>query len=483
MPSGVVAPDGWREPCVQISYLLYISLIIVLWGGLTLGALGSLYLVMALVGQMLYRGNTSIQEQHTRRWQLGFLGVYSSVVLVGMLWVSLQWIIYMGLGACVLFAIMIMLPTRDPIQFLWRREKSVRVHSVSTLRLLGLMGLGSSLLALALTLLTTGGDLVATTDAARHSMPLTIILGRSFAWLMPMALLMTLIVSGLIWFTNPAHPVRPRMFASGQLAAMLIRPLQQLSRKRGWKMATEPRLSLPADVITRLVPRDQSDATEFDPVWPLKISLEDLESGPVFERLERRHELQCRRRLLKGLRKLVWLANQESGDSEGYWFAPHLWCQLGLFREETRPSEDDDEADIVMPRITGPSYATLYDPATRHHAYTVLRALQIDLIFIEQGIKYRQIKSVMKTLFDLYDRHAGQRRAEDITFRGLVKMRVILHDFEFDQPFESSHYPEPDYNVLARARVMHIFKDRGDDEANMRLPADSSRDPVPLGMG
>jgi len=48
-----------------------------------------------------------------------------------------------------------------------------------------------------------------------------------------------------------------------------------------------------------------------------------------------------------------------------------------------------------------------------------------------------------------------------------------------DQPLEDSRYPEPDYDDLGRARVLHVFRDRGGDEDEAFVPDDRGSRPAP----
>ena len=53
---------------------------------------------------------------------------------------------------------------------------------------------------------------------------------------------------------------------------------------------------------------------------------------------------------------------------------------------------------------------------------------------------------------------------------GLPGIRAVLHDYVIDEPLRSSRYPEPDYEDLGRARILHVFKDRGEDEEQVVRP-------------
>jgi hypothetical protein len=83
-------------------------------------------------------------------------------------------------------------------------------------------------------------------------------------------------------------------------------------------------------------------------------------------------------------------------------------------------------------------------------------------------------------MFEIYDKHSGRKPAEDVHFVGLPGTRVMIHDFQLDEPFKSETYPEPKYDYLGRARILHVFRDRNEDEELIEPPADFSRRPTSL---
>ena len=103
-----------------------------------------------------------------------------------------------------------------------------------------------------------------------------------------------------------------------------------------------------------------------------------------------------------------------------------------------------------------------------------------NVIFVEDGVKFRNMKRVFKKLFEFFDKSRGQKRMEEIHFLGLPKVRAMIHDLELDMPFESNRYPEPKYELIGRARVLHIFRDRGDQEDLIQVPWDFSWLPAPM---
>ena len=114
--------------------------------------------------------------------------------------------------------------------------------------------------------------------------------------------------------------------------------------------------------------------------------------------------------------------------------------------------------------------------------FEVLRGVQIDLLFIEDGVNFKRVRRVLRALFEVYDVHAGRRRAEEIDFQGLPGTKVLIHDYQFDEPFHANGYPEPKYELLARARILHVFRDRGEQDEPIESPFDQGRRPAPVGF-
>ena len=134
----------------------------------------------------------------------------------------------------------------------------------------------------------------------------------------------------------------------------------------------------------------------------------------------------------------------------------------------------------MLSGTVGPAFHRVMTRAARHHLYQLMRALEIDLVFVEDGVKFRRLIKVFRRMFEVYDKHDGRKPAEDIHFVGLPGTRVMIHDFQLDEPFKSETYPEPKYDYLGRARILHVFKDRNEQEDLIEPPFDITRTPVPM---
>ncbi len=149
----------------------------------------------------------------------------------------------------------------------------------------------------------------------------------------------------------------------------------------------------------------------------------------------------------------------------------------GLARDEM--DEERDDAAFLAPTI-GPPFHDVMHRHVRQYFYQLLRAMQVDLIFMEDGIDFRKLKKVLRVMFEIYDKSAGKKRAEEPQFQGLPSIKVLIHDFQLDEPFRSETYPEPRFEDLGRARILHIFRDRGEHEEFIEPPFDFSFSPAPL---
>jgi hypothetical protein len=196
----------------------------------------------------------------------------------------------------------------------------------------------------------------------------------------------------------------------------------------------------------------------------------------VLERIARRDVIQRRRLLLRGMQSILRsAASRKSDDGSGYWVAPQYWFTPGL----TRDASTHEHTEVLQ--VIPPLYHRVLPHPARRHFWEICKALEVDLIFLEDGVGFRGLRRVLRVLFEQFDIHGGQQKAQEIHFAGLPKIRVIFHNFELAKPWEKTGYPEPDYRELGRARILHIFRDRGDEEEEVTDPTDSDRLLSPVG--
>jgi hypothetical protein len=191
----------------------------------------------------------------------------------------------------------------------------------------------------------------------------------------------------------------------------------------------------------------------------------------------RRWEIRQRRNLMHGLKRLFkFAAGTRHAAGMGFWIAPQHWYIQGL----TRDSSDREHEESLIDRIIGPPFHRVIAPEARFHFGQVTQSLAVDLILVEDGISFRRFSRVIRVLFEIYDMHGGMQQAEDRHFLGLPGVKVMLHDFDLTSvpAWERSDYPEPEYDEVGRARILHIFKDRGEFEELAPVPEDWKGVPV-----
>jgi hypothetical protein len=462
-------PTGWRAVSFYTSYTLHVALLLSLWAVLMAVTIVGIFVPVAVLDRWLKRwlGDTD-------RRGAELTAVVGYAVLVS----AVAWVVPPAavLALCLLVAVgawAAYLPRGgDGAAILWRAAPDRPVCAVPLRRALAAVVGLTALIAFDVLLTACGGRLF---EAPRpdDAMPFTALLGTVAAWMMPGLLAVVLAKLYSAHSGDPARRTPPTLHVSGASPHDVTRAAA-VARRWGWYVTREARE--PGQVPIEVVTSAQSEATEFDPRWPLKVSLADLESAAVRERLDRRDEIKVRRQLFRGLQKLFKRASVFKGPAGGgFWLAPHWWFVEGVGRE------DADAAGEDAPPLVGPPYRRVLPPRARQHAHAVLRATQVDMIFVEDGVTFRNLERALRVLTELYDVHGGKRRAEELHFRGIPKVKVMLHEYEPGNPFRSDLYPEPKFDDLSRVRVLHIFRDRGGEEELMEPPFDYSSSPAPVG--
>jgi hypothetical protein len=464
-------PTGWRVIGTHTSYTLYLAFLMTLWFALLAVTFVGVFVPVAVLDKMLKRW---LGDTDRRGAELAAVVGYA--VLVS----AVAWVVPPAavLGLCLVVAFgawLVYLPQgSDGAAVLWRSGPDRPVYAVPVRRVIALVAFLAALLMFAVLLTACGGRLFGP-PRPDDAMPVTALFGAVAAWLVPM---LVAVVGLRLWGacrTDPARRTPPAAHVGGSDPAA-VRRVARAVRAWGWRVRTGPRRREVGQVGIEVVPREQSEATEFDPRWPLKVSPGDVEAGPVKERMARRDEIQVRRQLFRGLQKLYKRASAFKGPGGGgFWLAPHWWFVEGVGREDA----DED----ATPPLVGPPYSRAIPARARQHAHAVLRATQIDMIFVEDGVTFKNLDRVLRVITELYDVHGGKRKAEELHFRGLPKVKVMVHEYEPGNPFRSDLYPEPKFDDLSRVRVLHVFRDRGGHEELADPPFDYSWTPAPALTG
>jgi len=455
-------------------YLGYLIVMCLLWAGMLLGLLISFYLLVGLIHDEF---SSTVPVQRSIRGPL-FLALASILILVGQM-IPLWWSLVGCLLAWSVLSVVYMLPGRHDLCFLWRPRGSTRVRSVS-------LALGSFLffgffISISLNLvLTATGALIWRHPAAMPlmNMPVTATLGTALGWVQ-LAVLWVIVWNEIrVRFRSPARAAKRVLHIHGLVDRSTVRRIRQFLPRRVWRIDCGKKHPDPCAVAVTLVPLMESQAREFDPGWPLRLSVDDFSDPLVQERLQRRSDIQARRRLIDGIERIFKAARRRKyRNGHGFWLAPHRVLWNGLRRDEPEPEPIDGH--MVHDNV-GPPYHRVIPPLARHLAHKVFHSLAIDLIFVEDHVNVRQLKRVIRRIFELHDKQPG-RPAEELHFVGLNGTRVLIYEFQFDNPFESKTYPEPKFTALGRARILLVFRDRSESEELVEPPFDISRTPAPIG--
>jgi len=470
-----VFPNGWRTIGVHSLYVVYLAVLIALWASLLTCFCIGFFVPITLLDLCL---KSWLGETDRRGAIVAAVVGYAVLIALIACAVPASAILILCLVVAVVAGFVYLPRGHDGIAALWRARPNMPIYAVPLRRVMAASVGLVALLMFNILMMSCGGRLFGAAPEV-DAMPITSILGAMTAWAMPLLLA----VGGFYLFNahrhDPARRTKPILRIRGTPSAQDLRTATRLASRWGWIVRTGPARREDGDVTIELVPQERSEATDFDPRWPLKVSLADLELNDVRFRLERRDEIQLRRHFFRGLSKLFKRAAPFKGPSGGgLWFAPHWWFFEGLTREDSDSSADDPSSAKTI----GPPYHRVFLSRSRQHLHRVFRATQVDMVFIEDGVSPRKVDKVLRALMELYDVHGGKERADEMHFRGMPKIRVMIHDYEPGNPFESNSYYEPKFDDLSRVRVMHIFRDRGGHEEHIEPPADFSWTPAPVGM-
>lgn len=268
-----------------------------------------------------------------------------------------------------------------------------------------------------------------------------------------------------VW-RNPARAARARVVLLGASVDGL-EPLVDILRTSGFVVELGDDAYSSVSVPVRLGPSPGPGQGR----WALAATPEQLAQPDFHERLLRRSTIRRRRQFLHGLHDLWKQARRlPLTDVNGFWLAPHLWYVPMLFQdEEGRDAGQGERGVAYHPRI--PLEA-------RAEVRRVLRGAEIDLLFVERGITGRDLRHVFRALFEYDDLFGSQRRAEERHFVGIPGVRVLIHDHQLGKPLVDSGHVEPDYGVLACARILHVFRDEGGAEQDQLAPRDRQGIPI-----
>ncbi|MHC4778777.1 MAG: hypothetical protein ACYTFG_09405 [Planctomycetota bacterium] len=208
---------------------------------------------------------------------------------------------------------------------------------------------------------------------------------------------------------------------------------------------------------------------------PLRRDLEGTRPSETRFLLDHFDYVTKRRSFYRGLERLMKIsAGYDFISGGGFLLAPHHFFVEGLHRDD--PGGEEGEA-----RIVGPPFTSLWDRRTRQFLHEWLSALEVDIVYYEDAVKWHQLRSVLDQAFERYMKVPGGGPIQETHFRLLNGVRVFIEEMEPDRD-QASHegYQEPHFANLSRARVLMVFKDRGEEDEEARKGGPRIRVPAPL---
>lgn len=468
-------PHAQRDLLTHVSYSVYLLYAMLLWGSLLLGTLFFLFVPSALVHDRFVKYHGRRRGRPWRGEMLTLSGGFLTVALLATLvpsWVPLA--VMASLFATL--SIALLLPTRSRLVLIWRKPPFGIPHALqwSEFALLQLWIASSGVVLL---LVLARGDLI---GGGNHWVlgPLVVTpgLGFVFSWAALAGMLaFTYQIGTALWLRRQAERcprIRPVLFANGVADHGEKRRMQRALRASGFDVRFAPASPRAEDVKLHVYPAGSlPERRPFEEEqWPLPVSIESVALPGTLRRLARRDTIQKRRRIVRALKRLFKeAAAREFHRGEGYWVGLQHWFVSGLSRDRAEEGHHVEQ-DTFFDDTIGPPFRQLLDWPAREHFREVTRALHVDLIFVADKVGYPRLRRVLECLFEIHDIFGADQRAEEKHFVGLPGTRVILHDFVLDHPFRSKRFPEPDYEDIGRARILHVFRDTGGEEDPDRSP-------------
>jgi len=463
-------PTSLREATRSLSAAVWLLGLTGLWGALLAGTLIMFVVPVALLGDALENAGRGVRSN--RRWiEAGAVGLFLGIVLCGAAFAP-NWVPLVLIGATIAFACLLAVsPFCPELTILWRPKSGGpaagmpwTIFAVTNLLVFG--GLISGLF-----LLACGDRLV---GPGSEETAVTAFLGLVFGWTGSVSFLVLMASVPLSVhagnFRNPSRPNPARVLIEGASEPVQDK-LQAALEAVGLQLVRDPAERRSTDVSLRYAPDEPREPVRWQSRWPLTVGEDDFDSPELVERLSRRDQILRRRQLLKGLERVFKLAaRREYERGSGFWVGPHHWFI-------TRLGRDVDEDDAWF---GGPTFHPHVPLAARAHLFEILAGCEIDLIFVEDGVGFRRLKRVFALLFEYHDIFGGELRAEERNFSGVPGVRVLIHEHDIGVQYPYSTYPEPDYEDLGRARILHVFRDRGEDEELSADPEVPDYKPEPV---
>ncbi len=454
-----------RDAAVSGSYVVYVVAVAGLWAGLLTALIVAAFLPAWMIFDMVGT-HLGWLKQHARRvaWliSIAYFGLLLAAAMTLPVWVA---VLLLALAAA--FAMLLpWLPGTWYPDCIWRPRGGTEVRSLSLGTMFSLQLLIVVLVPLALVALALGPEAIGWASRFAES-PISASLGNVTAWLAGGGLwvffgLLTVHMS-IARLHDPSRPSPTSVHVSGEHDREAQHRIREQFADKGWQVSFSPAPPQRSDVRIAIANDTSLQCEAAEPTFTF--AAHDLAETEAQDRIARRDTIQRRRLLLGGLESIFRSAASRKGRAGcGFWVAPQYWFVDGL----TRDQFDDEDTNVLD--VIPPLYYKALPRAARRHFFDVSRALAVDLIFVEDGVGFRGLRRVLRVMFERYDIDGGRQPLREIHFAGLPKLRVMLHDFDFQEPLMKSKYPEPSYQHLGRVRVLHVFRDRGEDEESIDVP-------------
>ena len=245
-------------------------------------------------------------------------------------------------------------------------------------------------------------------------------------------------------------------------------PWYRIARESGWLAL---RQDTPPDLPFDLVLGDASSPKRFAPRDPMN----DADARFL---LERRFHIVMRRRFHRRFQSLYKrLRAERPSEGSGYLFCPHVWLVPGVVRDvEPKARPGKRPGSLTGPVFYGPPYAEAFPSRVRRYIGSVLRDLQIDIVYWEDAIGWPDIRRVLGVAFEIHDQ--GRSPLEARHFIGLPRIRVVIQEEEADPDPSGDplrpRKPSLEKTSAGHARILLIVRDRGDyEELDVLDPADN----------
>lgn len=228
------------------------------------------------------------------------------------------------------------------------------------------------------------------------------------------------------------------------------------------------------------------DAHEPDHPWDLVMGIgghpqrftprDPLDDRDATFQIERRFHVVMRRHFRREFERLFKSLRSEAPEGgTGFLICPHVWLVPSVVRDVAPAEQQGASGALVGPRRYGVPYAQAFDPRVRRYIGAVLRKLEIDVIFLEDAVTWKDVHRVLGVMYEIHDQ--GRTPLRERHFVGVPRVRVVIQEEAADAEPPDPIPTDGPFGVAdpmpGHTRVLLITRDRGDkDEVEQLDPAD-----------